>query len=266
MITIHQENRLSFLQPRETRPYPSDNSSCFEEWFLDNYQSERNKSDRVYLPILATELNKRIKKDRRLARAVDDYFRHLDRKHKYFIIVQHDDGIKFNTWGIDLKVFGMGCKGDVQLPLVCQPHKYEFKETGRPIFASFIGSITHPIREQMVKELQGKEGYFISTEHTSLHSYCYIISQSKFVLCPRGYGATSFRIQEALQYGAQPIYISDNYLMGNYYNGSVARDVHDAVFLMSKEYNQTDCSGQMKALFNKYYTFSAVANMIYENL
>src|SRR5688572_20233311 len=202
---------MNLLQPRETKFYPHDNSPCFEEWFLDNYDPSRNKSERIYLPVLVTELNKRLR-NRKTAWAVDEYFRNLDKSKKYFLIVQHDDGVLFNLHGADIKIFGMGCKGDVQLPLVCQPHKYKFMETDRPIFASFIGSITHPIRQKLVDELKDKEGYLISTEPTSLHLYCWILSKSKFVLCPRGYGKTSFRIQEALQYGAVPVYITDEYL------------------------------------------------------
>ena len=249
-----------FLRPRETKHYPPDNEIPFEEWFLDNYDETRNKSDRIYLPILVTELNKQLR-NRKIARKVDEYFQNLDKSKKYFLIVQHDDGVLFNLHGADVKIFGMGCKGDVQLPLVCQPHKYEFKENGRPIFASFIGSITHPIRERLVKELQGKEGYFISTEPTSLHSYCYIMSMSKYVLCCRGYGKTSFRIQEALQYRAIPIYISDEFLFNE---GCITCSLDDVI----KESNDVFATDYPSYYdwYGNLYTFSAVANMIYENL
>jgi hypothetical protein len=175
------------------------------------------------------------------------------------MIVQHDDCVLFNLHGADVKIFGMGCKGDVQLPLVCQPHKYEFKETNRSIFASFIGSITHPIRKKMVDELQGKDGYFISTELTSLHTYCYIMSQSKYALCPRGYGKTSFRIQEALQYGAIPIYISDEFLFTK--GCHCFTDVETAVKFI-------ELHPELRLVQDVYenYSYSAVANRIYENL
>ena len=258
MITL-TKIETNFLRPRETRFYPGDNNPCFEEWFLDNYDPSRNKSDRQYLPILVTELNKQLR-NRRTARKVDEYFQSLDKSKKYFLIVQHDDGVLFNLHGADVKIFGMGCKGDVQLPLVCQPHKYEFKENGRPIFASFIGSITHPIRERLVNELKGKDGYFISTERTSLESYCYIMSMSKFVLCPRGYGKTSFRIQEALQYGAIPIYISDEHLFSI---GTIKINLSE---FNSTVATHSDDSELAIRMFNEFYTYEAVANMIYENL
>ncbi len=262
MITLEKYSiDTDFLRPRESRFYPPDNNKCFEEWFLDNYDPSRNKSDRIFLPILTTELNKLIR-NRRTGRKVDEYFQNLDKKKKYAILCQHDDGVLFNMHGADVRVFGMGCKGDVQLPLVCQPHKYEFKEIGRPIFASFIGAITHPIRERMVKELKDKDGYFISTERTSLESYCKIMSMSKFALCPRGYGKTSFRIQEALQYGAIPVYISDEWL---FKEGCVL--VNPSGSRLSVDGLPYDILKQhTNGSFEKYYTYSAVANMIYENL
>jgi len=86
---------------------------------------------------------------------------------------------------------------------------------------------------------------------------------SKFALCPRGYGKTSFRIQEALQYGAIPVYISDEYLCRR-----------SCILLGENEFDLIDgLGGELnkfpflaKQAFNDYYTYSAVANMIYENL
>lgn len=249
--------------PKQLKPYPVDNETPFEEWFYKNYQPERNKSGRVYLPIQWTAFycNNKHGRDRKAMNRLQLFINSLDRGKKYFSICQYDDGILNDVSHFDILKFGMGCKGDVQLPLVCQPHKYEFKETGRPIFASFIGSITHPIREQMVKELQGKEGYFISTEPTSLHSYCYIMSQSKYVICCRGYGFSSFRIQESLQYGAKPIYLSNEFLFSE--GCVVGNEINKIDFL--KEFSDPNPVKCYEA-FNKFYTYEAVANRIYENL
>jgi len=264
MITL-TKIETNFMRPRESRPYPPDNSPPFEEWFLDNYNQSRNKSDRILLPILTTELNKQYLRNKRLRRDVDNYFRELDKSKKYFLIVQHDDGVLFNLHGADVKIFGMGCKGDVQLPLVCQPHKYKFMETDRPIFASFIGSITHPIRQKLVDELKDRHGYLISTEATSLHLYCWILSKSKFVLCPRGYGKTSFRIQEALQYGAIPIYLSDEFLYSIGCIKAVSIEGIIAFLNAARETIEEDHYLNQQT-FNQHYTYEAVSNMIYENL
>jgi hypothetical protein len=253
-----------YFQPPQLKPYPSDNLDPFENWFVRNYDQSRNKSDRVFLPVTWTSFycNNKHGRDRKEMNKLDAFINSLDRGKKYFTVVQYDDGIINKLPFLDVKVFGMGCKGEVQLPLVCQPHKYEFKENGRPIFASFIGSITHPIRQKLVDELKDKEGYFISTEPTSLHSYCYIMSQSKFVLCPRGYGKTSFRIQEALQYGAIPIYISDEHLFSE---GTVPTGLNFDLSVVSDEVIKLK-QNMIGFQYKDNYTYQAVANMIYENL
>jgi len=38
-----------------------------------------------------------------------------------------------------------------------------------------------------------------------------LMMSSTFALCPRGFGNTSFRLIEAIEYGAIPVYISDVY-------------------------------------------------------
>ncbi|MFD0791977.1 exostosin family protein [Mucilaginibacter litoreus] len=43
-------------------------------------------------------------------------------------------------------------------------------------------------------------------------SYAKLLSQSKFVLCPRGAGTSSFRIFETMQAGRVPVIISDNWV------------------------------------------------------
>lgn len=107
-----------------------------------------------------------------------------------------------------------GPRVDYPLPLICQPHKYQFSEE-RNIFASFVGRLTHPIREKMMNVLAGQCGYLTSNNILSTQEYCEIMAKSIFTLCPRGYGQTSFRICEALQYGSIPVYISDNFLIPN---------------------------------------------------
>jgi hypothetical protein len=106
-----------------------------------------------------------------------------------------------------------GPRIDYPLPMLCTPHKFNFAIPEKKTYiASFIGSYTHPLRATMVDQLKDKEGYYISTRHHDLREYCQVMSQSKYALCPRGYGQSSFRIQEAIDFGAIPIYISDEHI------------------------------------------------------
>ena len=110
---------------------------------------------------------------------------------------------------LDILVFGMsGGRVDVTLPLICQPHIQPRSGTlQRKYFANFIGNVTHSIRGEVIKLRDSR--YYITQKKHSLDEYCSVLDQSVFTLCPRGYGPTSFRIMEALQYGSIPVYISD---------------------------------------------------------
>lgn len=195
--------------------YPIDNAITFERWYMDAYLATDCR-DRIYLPIQWTALyvNGNFGKDQRVIRNIQEYLNTLDVTKKYYTIVQYDDGILNDISHLDIKVFAMsGPRIDYPLPLLCQPHKFSFNIDKRDIFASFIGSITHPIRSDMIKQLQGRPGYYISTKMHHIKDYCNVLARSKYALCPRGYGQSSFRIQEAIEFGAVPIYISDEFIL-----------------------------------------------------
>jgi hypothetical protein len=97
------------------------------------------------------------------------------------------------------------------------PHKFEFPGIEKDIFCSFVGGDTHPIRKEIVKQLAGKEGYYVTMKKHTMQEYCKILARSVFALCPRGYGKTSFRIAEAIQYGAIPVYVSDEFVIPYHY-------------------------------------------------
>lgn len=203
------------LKPQQKLIYPPDNSVTFERWYYNTYLST-DERDRIYLPIQWTALycNNNFGKCDRTYRHIQNFLNDLDRTKKYYTIVQYDDGIINDISHLDMKVFAMsGPRIDYALPLLCQPHGFKFANTKRDIFASFVGRITHPIRVRMIAELDGLPGYYISTKDHKLKDYCEILARSKYALCPRGYGQTSFRIQEAIQFGAIPVYISDQFII-----------------------------------------------------
>jgi len=211
--------------PEQFRPhisvnYPPNNNLIFEEWFYDvskavydsvpvafAYVIEKN---REYLPVFWTSyyVNNNYGQDQRTKQALQDYINNLDKSKKYFTIVQYDDGILNDVSGIDLKVFGMGGgEYDYPLPLTAQPHPYSFT-VERDVFCNFMGALTHPIRKELLPVAK-KAGYLCSTSALPIESYCMNLARSVFTLAPRGYGPTSFRLMEAIQYGSIPVYISD---------------------------------------------------------
>lgn len=86
----------------------------------------------------------------------------------------------------------------------------------------FIGSVSHPVREQMLKyagqygtsRLQRIEKFYweLSSEDKDFFrkEFLEVSSGARFILCPRGFGESSFRFFEAMSMGRVPILISDS--------------------------------------------------------
>lgn len=200
------------FQPHINVDYPPNNEVIFEEWFKMVYSG--CKTDRELLPVLFTPfwVNNGYGQDKEARRELSDFLGTLDKSKKYFSVIQYDDGsmIDWRLFGLDVLEFNMSKTKDIPLPLTCMPHPYKFGGE-KKYFASFVGSKTHPIRDQL-QLFRNLEGWYISFEPHEIDRYCQIISQSIFTLCPRGYGINSFRITEALQYGSIPVYISDDFI------------------------------------------------------
>lgn len=214
-----QKDKSFLYTPIEFRvkqnfPYPEDNAHEFERWFYDNTHPEEIIY-RTYLPIFWTAYwtnngyGAKEKSRNNLQRFIDS----LPRDKKYFTICQYDDGPIVDFGDIDIVVFGMsGGRIDYPIPLLCQPHGYKF-DCKRDIFASFVGGDTHPIRKKLVKQFTGYKDCHVSFKKLPLKEYCNLMARSVFALCPRGYGKSSFRIAEAIQYGAIPVYVSDEHVL-----------------------------------------------------
>lgn len=198
-----------WFQPTDRYKYPIDNWPDFETWFFQNCQDIDHLTDRTYLPILWTSYfkNNGYGKNASALNALQTFIDSLPADGKYFTIVQYDDGTLVDWRGKDVMIFAMSGKpaGCVPIPLVCQPHKYSFKGK-KDIRISFVGKITDPSRRKIMDwGARQLSGVYIESQPHSLEKYCEILARSEFVLCPRGYGASSFRISEAWQYGAVPI-------------------------------------------------------------
>lgn len=217
--TVYTPKPKSFLYtPIEFRikhphPYPDDNKHEFERWFYDNTMPEEI-TGRTYLPVfwtaywVANGYATKEKARNNLQRFIDS----LPRDKRYFTICQYDDGPIIDFKDLDIIVFGMsGGRIDYPIPLLCQPHGYKF-DCKRDIFASFVGADTHPIRKKLIKQFTGKPDCHVTLKKLPLKEYCNLMARSKFALCPRGYGKSSFRIMEAIHFGAIPVYVSDEFV------------------------------------------------------
>ena len=197
--------------------YPPNNKIIFEEYFYNWFIQNKPQADRTYLPIFWT--NYYISKNyaQQDISEINKFLDTLDKNKQYFTIIQWDDGIVNPFQYKNIYVFGQGGGGgkngyigDYAIPLICQSNP-NIKIENKDIFASFIGVIygrNNLIREKLHNDLRQKNGYVFENS-ISYDAFSNVMSRSTFSLCPRGYGATSFRICEALQHGSIPVYISD---------------------------------------------------------
>lgn len=266
-VTTLQNN----FKPQPKIVYPEDNRPYFEEWYSKNRTEVEGWE---YLDVWWTALY--VNRNERGRIRIDDiqrYLDSLDRTKKYYTVVQYDDGILNKVNHLNLRVYAMsGNRIDYPLPLICQPHPFKF-DFERNILANFIGGETHPIRKEIFK-LKGQPNLYISQNKHSLESFCHILSTSIFTLCPRGYGATSFRICEAMQYGSIPVYISDKFIVphnlnfmqyGVFVPAKGITNLESVLNEMSKDEIESK-QGLLKTVYANYFTFEANKKLIEDDL
>jgi hypothetical protein len=260
---------VSKFQPHIIPVYPPHNELIFEEWFAENYKG--CNTDRELLPFFPTSywVNNNYAQDAIAKQDAQDYIDSLPNDKKWFVICQYDDGVIIDWKGKDVLEFNMSKNIGVQLPLLCQPHPYKFT-TEKWLLYSFVGSNTHPIRETMRDVPQS--GGAMMFDRYPIEKYCEYLSDSIFGLCPRGYGLNSFRIAECVQYGAIPVYISDEFIIPTWMDfesfGVLVNDAskwYDIICSITPEeilYKQKNLS----EAYEKFYTYEANLNHIIKYL
>jgi len=265
------------FRPHLNTPYPPDNVLIFEEWYYQNIAELSKK--RSYLPVFWTSfyVNKEFGMNKIAMRNLQSFIDGLDKAKKYYTIVQYDDGILSDISKLDIKVFSMsGARKDYVLPLLCSPHTFTFPANKRIWLANFVGRRTHLYRNFIFDQLKNKIGWYVSEQSHQLKDYCQIIAQSIFTLCPRGYGATSFRIAEALQYGSIPVYISNEFMLPHQdkikftdYGVIIKEKDIKNIQKILEDIPKSVISKKQKMLtyvYENYYTYKANKRIITENL
>jgi len=251
--------------------YPPGNTVIFEQFFRERFEREGIVLSRKYLPIQWTNFYISRNYANNDMSDLQSFLDSLSRDEKYFTIVQWDDGIKNDLKDLDIKIFASGGIGGYPIPLINQPHIKVQRD--RDIFASFIGVISgrHRVREKLRELLSNKDGYLIS-ESCGFPKFKETMERSIFALCPRGYGKTSFRINEALNLGAIPVYIYDepwipfNDLIDfNEYGVLIhENEIEDIDIILKNISNEKILSLQKngKEIYEEYFTYDGCFNKI----
>lgn len=219
-------NPLKLLQDqivRETEQFRNFENICYagycgpwvEEYFMNYFFSKGVVFQRVYLPISWTNCHLKCTEDE--LHRLREYVLGLDLSKQYFTVLQIDKGLQHQSLDIhvdndlDLLIFTAGgiTRGskinNIPIPLlkdILSPEGY-----GKVYEVSFVGTTTHPVRSEL-EEIYGHMYHFTKTD-----DWKKVIEESTFSLCPRGFGATSFRLYEAIQLQSIPIYVWDEDLL-----------------------------------------------------
>jgi len=228
-LTKTSEKSHEFLLDRDDPNYPPHHTGDhLEEFFLKFWDAE-GSGNRKLIPVHWTAVyNYRSSEglgentpNGKLRNSLKQYLNTLDPNDKYFVVCTHDDA-PYERLPPNTVVFGAGGNSNrinVPIPLTCGTHG-EPTDFLRMIPISFIGSLTHPLRHAMSQSLQGIQGVLINAsewtptvDSSRVDLFKNITQRSIFSLCPRGYGATSYRLYESMQLGAIPVYLSDRHLL-----------------------------------------------------
>jgi len=218
-------NELFTCKNKDTYP-PFKNGLYLEEFFFNRIMSSNFKTKRTFIPALWTNFqienwfnsNKNL-----MQQKLNEWIKQNPSENGYFTVVQYDDGclleLPHNTI-----VYG-ACSGNIPIPLIYEDrenrllnkkiYKSFYEKT---ILCSFIGSITHSVRTNLINQFKDDSDFVLDYENhwtpninlDRQNKFINLTCNSKFVLAPRGYGRSSFRFFEILKLGTIPIYIWDD--------------------------------------------------------
>lgn len=269
--------------PKDFRPhhpfnYPPDNDMIFEEWFYHSMIAggqHQPIGTREYLPIFWTSyyVKHNHGKHTQARKNLQAFLDRLDNNKRYFTIVQFDDGILNDISRHDIKVYAMcGDRRDYELPLLCKPHKYQYRTQAKKKYeVNFVGKRTHPVRDEIFK--MKRNGWYLSDRTHAMNDYCAAIAGSMFTLCPRGYGATSFRIAEAMQYGSIPVYITDDFI--NPHSSDISLDDYCVLLKMEdiqhleeaiRDADIAKLQQNIPYIYHNYFSYEANKQLIFKDL
>ena len=222
IMNSYQEHIFDIFEEYRPSPdyptYPPYHKGLYlEDRFISDFIDDDNDHERVFIPVSWTTVYCDNKDG-----GLQNKLNQLDHSGKYFTVCQHDDAPKHilpkNTIVFSASEQVKNNNPMMRpIPIVCSPLN-TIGEKEKLLFAGFVGSYTHPVRLKLRNALLNNTEYYFSIKQWSpdvsdsqFDEFLSVTSRSKFTLCPRGYGNTSFRLYECMQLGSVPVYISDDF-------------------------------------------------------
>ena len=219
----YQKNLFEKFEKFRPKPswstYPPYHTGDYlEEYFIKYYYENNISTKKYFIPVCWSScyINNNDKPILELQQELNK----LDQNESYFIVSTHDDAPRELLPKFTTCYSAGGNKGDIPIPLVVSKINKNNIPTvdNKKYLASFIGSITHPIRNKLYNLHKNNKNIHFqckqwesNVSNQSLEIFLQTTSESYFGLAPRGYGKTSYRLYEIMQIGAVPVYISDQF-------------------------------------------------------
>lgn len=262
--------------------YPPYHSGYYmEEYFYNFYLDHKEEFDSTgytLIPIFWTNVYIMETKGANRRRLIQPYLNALP-DSKYFTISQHDDAVAEKLPPGTISFEGGGNGNGVPLPLICSKLSSVKKDIDKDIFCSFVGSNTHPIRDRIKQEYGSDKDFKLymkpwtdTVPQNQLEFFIDITTRSKFSLCPRGYGAQSFRFYEILQLNSIPVIVYDKEWLP--FKGEIDYEsfcvlveeseittLKDRLLNISKD-SQVKMLERGKTIYNKYFTLEGMSKQI----
>jgi len=289
-------SELDFAKLRPTPDYPPyppyHKGKYLEEYFYNFYITNKSKFDDTgytLIPIYWTNCYNTgvftsTPGQNMLSR--DIIQKHLDSlpPGKYFTVSQHDDAVAEKLPVGTLSFEAGGNRSGIPIPLICSRLDYNLcTEVKKDIFCSFVGSITHNIRNILYANYGHDKHFYFSPQHWNVNvqqsrfnEFIDVTKRSLFSLCPRGYGAQSFRLYEVLQLNSIPVFIYDkewlpfkNEIDWNSFCVLVHVDEINSLKNKLLTYNRQQINDMIKRgreVYEKYFTLEGTCRQILKTL
>ena len=277
---------INFKNLRPSADYPVyppyHRGDYLEEYFYKFYKENKDKFDATgytLIPIFWTNVyitNKNIN--------LIQYYLDLLPRGKYFTISQHDDAVKEKLPENTLSFEAGGNGNGIPIPLICSPIPHEHKQPViKKIFCSFTGSITHNIRNKIYHRYSSDKDFALigknwdpTVSSDDFTTFVNVTKHSKFTLCPRGYGAQSFRLYEVMQLNSVPVIVYNKEWLPfkdtiDWKSFCILVHENEIDKLKEKLLNITDQHYEQmlntgKQIYNEYFTMEGMSNNILKTL
>jgi hypothetical protein len=298
-------------------PIYSKHSHYFEEYFYLNFYKKyalKKYCKLFYIPINWTFTLKFFEWEE-LLNTLQPLLSNLNPDYCYFTVCMHDNAPIFELPKSTKNFSGGHCcqksspmfenlqplvknsiinkedyRENIPIPLIVKKKLNNYltinPDYTKKYLASFIGSNSHEYRNDLESQYKSNNNFYIQNKNNpdmenidlnDLNLFLNKSLESYFVLCPRGWGPTSYRLYEAMQLNRVPVYISDIFWLP--YENEIdwnsmcvfikPEQINDLENILNEELKSGNYQKKIKyinEIYDRYFTFEKMFDRIIEHV